>query len=679
MSSSANPPPHDERGRRAQVTRVLQSASAWFAARFAEFATEAEASLERTAEADPQRRIRLLEALARFREQRPALQRALLASLAARSTRLSAPPTARPRPRLELMADDDLAVALAIAPLTRQARQIAAEEWARLEDCLAQVFDPPSDGELWPLDPAEVIAAFREATEILKDFDRDALLILLDGFGASVLAHLPELYRHLLLVFANELGLVPRPPRPVALRAAAGEEACELWNRLERLLGGEDAADAGERVDTPTPDLLRALSLLQRVGEMGASPKARAGEALKTLVLDRLADLRGGRSPRLSARDERGIDLVGMLFDFILRDEAIPERIRLILARLQIPCVKAVLIQPNSLADRSGAPRRLLDLLADSSVGWSLEADRDGRFLAQVEAAVETVRREFEDDLEVFERAIRAFQSFHAGERQRAEAAMQRHLAAFQGRERLRQARAEVGARIAELVGEHPLPPRLRHLLFGPWAHYLVLTILRHGEGSAAAREALGLAERLVAMAGVGTVRPGEEELARLEALLRHGLHAVAVHDSEVEAYASWLRHRLGASASVPAPPEIVPSGEPEPLAPPFVSEAGRERIGAPVSAPAAPSLEEPELGSWWCFRDGDRERRGRLIWKSPLDGRLLFVHQRGAPSLEMDAQSFAAARAEGRAVPLPAGDSLVERALRRIDDTLRPFAGHGR
>lgn len=676
MSASANPPPREEGRDRLKALRVVQSASAWFAARFGEFAADAEAAIARAAAADPIRQRPLLDALARFRERRGALEDALLSALAARTARLSgSQPSPRPRPRLELMPDEDLAIALAIAPLTRQARQVAAEEWARLEDCLGQIFDPPPGEASWPLDPAEVIAAFREATEVLGDFDRDALLILLDGFGACVLARLPELYRRLLVAFAEELGLRALERRRQAPGAGRGDRDFEIWKRLERLLGRGEAADERDEDDAPTAELLHALSVLQGLAEAIERGDARSAP-LKTRLLDRLAGPRGGRAPRLSARDERGIDLVGLLFDFILRDPAIPERVRLILARLQIPCIKAVLIDPRSLADREGAPRRLLDVLADSAVGWSEEADRDGRFLAQIEAAVETVRREFEQDLEVFERALKTFQSFHASERQRAETAAQRHLAAIRGRERLRLVRAETGARIAALVGERALPSTLRHLLFGPWAHYLVLTVLRHGEDSPASREAFGLAERLVAATSGGRGRASSEEIAQLEALLRHGLHAVAVHDGEVEALVGWLHGYLGSADPIRTSPEIVPGGELEPLAPPFVSDPGGERIAPPGSALGS-GAEEPQLGSWWCFREDGRERRGRLVWKSPLDGRLLFVHQRGGPSLELDAPSFAAARAAGKAVPLPTGESLVERALRGIDDALTTAAGH--
>lgn len=676
MSASPPSPPPDEGHRQLRALSILQSSSAWFAKRFAEFAAEAEGALARTKSADPQRERALRDALAQFRALRPELEHALLAALAERIGRLiRSPSPTRPRTPLRLVSDEDLAVALAIAPLARQARELAADHWRLLEQCLAQLFPPPGDDALWPLEPGDVLAAFREASRVLADFDRDALLILLDGFGACVLARLPELYEELLDALASELG--GQGDHALGKAQQGDRSASVIWSHLEQLLRRAEPEEAKASAAAPTPELLHALSLLQTLPERAGLAPHRGAE-LKTAVLEKLAGLRGGQPPRLSVRDECGIDLVGMLFDFILRDEAIPEKIRLILARLQVPCIKAVLIEPQSLVRRDAAPRRLLDALAEAAVGWSEEADRDGRLLKEIEGAVETVRREFDEDLDVFDRAHKSFASFEASERQRAEAAAQRHLAAVRGRERLRLARAEVGEQIAELVGDQPLPATLRNLLFGPWAHYLVLTMLRQGEEGPAFREALALAKRLVALARGVHDRPSSEERTQLEASLRHGLHMVAVHDREVEAYIAWLAAFLGADPQ-PSTCDIPTSEAARPLAPPLHSEAGRERIRLAAKASQPTELDPPPIGSWWCFREEGRERRARLIWKSPLDGRLLFVHRRGGPSLELDALSFAAARAAGQAFLLPSGESLIERALHRLANEVTAKQGHAR
>ncbi|MDW8479302.1 MAG: DUF1631 family protein [Xanthomonadales bacterium] len=325
------------------------------------------------------------------------------------------------------------------------------------------------------------------------------------------------------------------------------------------------------------------------------------------------------------------------------------------------------MIDPGSLADPEAPPRRLIDLLAEAALGWCEDADRERRILARIEAAVDAVVRDFDEDLAVFARELESFRAFFAAEERRAEAAATRQLAAVRGRERLRAARARVSERIARLVGEADLPPRLRHLLFGPWAHYLVLLFLREGEDSAALREGFELAARLLAAASGEAPERLRGELPRIEAQLRHGLHAAAVHDHEIEALLAWLRGLAGLAP--PTPLETSPPQAAAPLAPPFRSETQADTAAA-APDPATPSTAL-ELGSWWLFREGERERRGRLVWQSPLDGRLLFLHQRGGVLAELEAASFAQACREGRVHPLPRAGSAIERALRQCEQRL--------
>jgi hypothetical protein len=55
-----------------------------------------------------------------------------------------------------------------------------------------------------------------------------------------------------------------------------------------------------------------------------------------------------------------------MLFEFILEDRNLPPQMQVLLARLQIPYLKAAILDRKMFAHRQHPARRLLDGLADA-------------------------------------------------------------------------------------------------------------------------------------------------------------------------------------------------------------------------------------------------------------------------------------------------------------------------
>src|SRR5690606_27875024 len=126
-----------------------------------------------------------------------------------------------------------------------------------------------------------------------------------------------------------------------------------------------------------------------------------------------------------------------------------------------------------------------------------------------------------------------------------ADLAEQRAAEATRGRERLQEARRSAAREILKRIEERQLPPVVHTVLSRPWANYLVLTLLRQGEGSDEWKNALRFADEFVWSAQPKTT---ESDVTRLRALLpqlekalRHGLATVAYHDSDVKQLMSEL------------------------------------------------------------------------------------------------------------------------------------------
>jgi hypothetical protein len=147
---------------------------------------------------------------------------------------------------------------------------------------------------------------------------------------------------------------------------------------------------------------------------------------LKGQLLSQIGALRGERPSHVATIDEDTIDLVGMLFEFILEDRNLPAEMQVLLARLQIPYLKAAILDRKLFAHRQHPARRLLDGLAEQAKSWSEESDRDRRLFDKVKSIVEQLLHDFDDDMSIFERLLVDLQQFQDINKRRSELAEQR-------------------------------------------------------------------------------------------------------------------------------------------------------------------------------------------------------------------------------------------------------------
>ncbi|MEP7044535.1 MAG: DUF1631 domain-containing protein [Dokdonella sp.] len=511
--------------------------------------------------------------------------------------------------------------------------------------------------------------------------------------------------------------------------AAAGLQA-EIYSTLRSLLasrhgdsGSSYASATGERGGagmglpglSPT-DLLSALTILQNQSMAvqakadSVSDAAEAVQQIKRELLDQVSKLSDdARERRVSTADEDTIDLVGMLFEYILQDRNLPAQMQALLGRLQIPYLKVAIVDKHLFAQKSHPARRLLDALAEAGKSWSEESDRDHRLYDRIKTSVETVLRDFDDDVGVFEREFAAFGDFMGQHHKRAELAEQRAAEATRGREKLQEARRTAAREILKRIDERNLPPVVHTVLSRPWANYLVLTLLRQGEESDEWKNALRFADEFVWSAQPKTT---ESENTRLRALLpqlekalRHGLATVAYHDSDVrqlmQELAQFYRRLLdGQKIETKTAKEVIAgNATPSTVAVEGATGADATQVGAPTTtanqspveevvlssgeaqAPAEIAAEDDEfvravrdlkVGSWIEFVDeNDNRERAKLSWISPISSKYLFVNRRGLKVCDKTVAGLAVELRRGSAIVLEEVP-LFDRALDAIVARLR-------
>ncbi|GAP64985.1 hypothetical protein MBSD_n0273 [Mizugakiibacter sediminis] len=627
---------------------------------------------------------------------------------------------------LSLVDDSELEESLAITSMVGKAESRLARALFAVNQRLSVISGGNKvEDATNPIGPAMLGQALRGAMRELAVEVR-VKLIIYKLFDRYVMGGLDALYDEVNaeLVRSGVLpqlrhGVQHRPGMPAAGQPeaaagaahAAGGEAylqesadlqAELFQTVTALLAarrgmvrGGAAQSYGGAASLSPAELLGALTLLQSQTATLPLPANLPAEAyqselsavqhLKDQLMGQIAQLSGEAKARVSGADEDTIDLVGMLFEYILQDRNLPAQMQVLLARLQIPYLKVAILDRKLFAHKTHPARRLLDALADAAKGWSEESDRDHRLLDKVRSTVEALLRDFDDDLDIFPRLLADFQTFNEAHRRRAELAEQRAAEATRGREKLQEARRRAAREILSRIEGRDLPALIHGVLTRPWANYLVLTLLRQGEGSQEFRSALQFVDDFVASAAP---MPDEEARNRLRALLpqiekalRHGLATVAFHENDVKRLmaelSAFYRRQLGLAAEGDAPDAGAAQAQavpiPDSVEPITAIEEDTTELAEPRGdAPALRAARELKVGTWLELTDeqGVRER-AKLSWISPISGRYLFVNRRGLKVADKTAQQIAAEIEAGTAVVLEEVP-LFDRALDAIVERLR-------
>ncbi len=538
------------------------------------------------------------------RKRRPTVERNFLGTISRHIAELAHPPqpqsVATPMPlgavELSLVADNELEESLAITSMigkneSRLSRDLFAVNQRLSVICGGRKVDDASN----PLAPAILAQSFRQALQELSA-DMRVKLIIYKLFDRYVLSSLEELYQEINTELVRA-GVLPQLRHEVlrggAAKAAgtatdqvagttaaatdeAGDIPSDLLQTLHALFSARRGPAAGigsGRAGThvmpggPLPsanELLGALSVLQsQIASAGPLPSAQPDDAaalsrevlqLKGQLLTQIGALRGEKPSHVATIDEDTIDLVGMLFEFILEDRNLPATMQVMLARLQIPYLKAAILDRKLFAHRQHPARRLLDCLAEQAKGWSEESDRDRRLHDKVKSIVDQLLHDFDDDMGIFERLLVDLQQFQDVNKRRSELAEQRVAESTRGREKLDQARRRAAREILDRIGEHKLPPLVHGVLARAWANHMVLTLLRQGETSPEFRSALRFVDDFIASTRPATTPESRQTLRQMlpgiERALRHGLANVAFQEQDIERLLGQLhtyyRQQLG-------------------------------------------------------------------------------------------------------------------------------------
>ena len=303
---------------------------------------------------------------------------------------------------------------------------------------------------------------------------------------------------------------------------------------------------------------------------------------------------------KLKQADDDVINLVSMVFEFILDDHNIPPEVSLLLGRLQIPVIKIALADKQFFSDTQHPARRLLKLLSQAAIGWEKEPvlQRD-LLLEEIRNVVNRVLNEFEvDNLALFNELETSFAAFLEEETRRADTVEKRVLQTAQGQAKMDQARHTINQLINDRMQGKTLPSVVIDMIDGPWRVLMLQRLLRHGRDSDQWRQCLKTVDDLIWSIQPANAAGDRERWVKIIPILLKeicsGLESIKHPGLEVDKFLSALWEIHGQILQNP-PDQPLPDSrrvdhtirEPAPALSPSTNTA------APVDsapAPAAPS-----------------------------------------------------------------------------------------
>lgn len=401
-------------------------------------------------------------------------------------------------------------------------------------------------------------------------------------------------------------------------------------------------------------------------------------ERLKVTLADERQRLYGGIDRRrVASADADIIDVVGMLFEYMLQDEALPNIVKALLSRLHTPFLKVAIIDRQLFTEKHHPGRRLLDVMAEAGARWVTEDDLERGIFPCMTKIVERILIDFKDDLSLFDELLDDFTAHLREIEQKAQIIERRTVEAANGQARLQNARVQANHEINSILEHTHLVPEALVFMRQVWVEKLTFILLREHEGtdSEAWKLAVKLADNLV-----WSLNPQADEakrdrlheaLPRLRKELREGLEELQGYgrrDNEkmFAQICAWQDQAISQSANIQlVSPAQVESSQIESLEPELPETTLSTEVQDMIER-----LGELEFDTWFEFIDSDsgRHHRFKLAWYSTISSKYMFVDAMGVKAAEFTRTVLAEKLCSGEAHIVELHDKpFLDRALTTI------------
>ena len=579
---------------------------------------------------------------------------------------------------LALVENEQLEEDLAVEAMADRAMREGGPQWEALRRRLEKICQRESEEN--PLEPRYLARAVRQSLDAIDEFDTSVRLMLLKLFERHAWPVLASAVEEINLKLMKE-GVLPnlqapsaRSSRPPVAPRSSESSHSSAGGSGERTQGLTDWDPAQVR------ELLGLLSQWQSSLAEGAQSQqglmlpgpADVARVSPTVLRDRvLAQL---PSRVRHADHEQAIDLVALVFEFLLKDDVIPAPVLATLIRLQLPYLRIAVLDPHGFAQGNHPARQLLDVLGQVGQTWSAAEDTTEKVLGRLRDTVDRLSEEDGTQIAVLETELKAWRAHLEQENRRLSRTSERTIAAQSGQERRQAAQFAVASAFVHRLGQVRLPANMLPLL-QHWKMAMTLMHLRHGEDSQEFKGAVFLLDQVRALSQVHAGTPAAERLERMRASLHATLNkgwglldlAETARDEFHLILDTFIQEATGrlpvVERSQVGPPEPLPENLIKPSE--LLAQAAKEEVNTSLEpdSPKTPAREPLPLGTWVEFEKEGIKHRGKLSWISPFTHRWLMVSSTGLKIADLEPGEIDLQLNEGRAQIIPASGP-VTRAL---------------
>ncbi len=481
-----------------------------------------------------------------------------------------------------------------------------------------------------------------------------------------------------------------------------------------------------------TPVFMQTLTRLQHGQVDGSLAQGLDTTSLANGQINVLRQIRNnGMAANMGQVDAMTLDIVAMLFDFVLDDSRVPDAMKALIGRLQIPVLKVAMLDKNFFSQKVHPARKLLDILAESSMGWDPEEGHESGLYLKVGEVVQRILNEFDAEVDIFSAVLADFEHYLGEEKHRIDEATSRSAQVIYTREQRELAGIVAQDAIHSQLFDKNVPVLIQDFLHSHWQRLLTKVYSESGEGGEAWKGAVeGMSELVWSIAPKTNSEERKQLVQCLPGLLRRlsdGLKAIEapgeVQDKFfaglVRCHADAVKTGLKGSPAGPDGRETAsdsPAWQPVPQ-PSFEGPHDFEDIPVltevvevdravlhdisvvPITsqhgeldeitigdvgwlAGAAREGDQYDIlvrqlkrGTWIELRQEDGSTaRAKLAWISPMRGLYLFTNRLGQRAMSINAAGLAAKLREGR-VQIIDNAPLVDRAVNGLLAKLKKTA----
>jgi hypothetical protein len=644
---------------------------------------------------------------------------------------------------LTIVSDDALEETLRFNDMAAKLRAYCDDELLALDQRVGVLLgDAGLQVEDNPFSPQVICDAYKHACR-QADADVNVRRVLLKLFDDHVLDDIRSVYKAVNALLVQH-GILPKirynvarkdgrkaaaPGGPAGADASAAAPATDvspaaaqdLFAMLQNLVAsnikasgqpGVPAGAGGAATVLQGAELLGSLTRLQ-LGDLsaatGGSFAAAAGVPGTTNVLHELKGTSVGAN--MGQMDLMTLDIVAMLFDQLFDDPKVPNGVKGLIGRLQIPMLKVAIADKTFFSKKTHPARRLLDTLGDIAMRLPADFSTSSPEFPRLEEILQELISGFQEDFDIFDAVRERLEALVAEDDQHVEQDNQAVVKRVEETEDLALAKSVAEEEVRVRVQAHAMPGPVLEFLIQQWLKLLLVLHVKEGPGSQAWKDAVEAMDQLIWSVAPKSTGDERRKLAALvPGLLKSlaaGLKTAGIEDEVRTHFFAELMNYHTQSISAPASGKTDPASaaeaatgraagsasldfsQPITVKNPYGggevsvdsmdftatgaagADAERDAIGANLPANLA-------MGIWVELRDSNdhaARRPVKLIFVSPRKTRYLFALDRVGKQILECSRAEISRRfriGEARIVDEPAQESLFDRIMDGMVGKLR-------